>query len=76
MVDASVEVASAACARTGARHIACAGGVFMNRLVLSGVVTGVESAGLSALVHRDLPMNDGAVSYGQAVVAWARRDAV
>jgi hydrogenase maturation protein HypF len=76
VVDASVVVATAACARTGARHVACCGGVFMNRNVLAGVVAGVEAAGLTALTHRDLPMNDGAVSYGQAVVAWARRDAV
>ncbi len=76
VVDVSVEVAVSACARTGARHVACAGGVFMNRIVLAGVIAGVEAAGLTALVHRDLPMNDGAVSYGQAVVAWALRDAV
>ena len=48
----------------------------MNRIVLAGVMEGVEAAGLTALIHRDLPMNDGAVSYGQAVVAWANRDAV
>jgi len=76
VVNASVAVATAACARTGARHVACCGGVFMNRNVFAGVVAGVEAAGLTALTHRDLPMNDGAVSYGQAVVAWARHDAV
>jgi hydrogenase maturation protein HypF len=76
VVDASVDVAVRACARTGARHVACAGGVFMNRIVLSGVIAGAEAAGLKVLVPQDLPMNDGAVSYGQAVVAWARRDAV
>ena len=76
VVHASVEVSVSACARAGARHVACAGGVFMNRIVLAGVIAGVEAAGLTPLVHRDLPMNDGAVSYGQAVVAWARRDAV
>jgi hydrogenase maturation protein HypF len=48
----------------------------MNRIVLSGVIAGAEAAGLKVLVPQDLPMNDGAVSYGQAVVAWARRDAV
>jgi hydrogenase maturation protein HypF len=76
VVNVSVAVATAACARTGARHVACCGGVFMNRNVLAGVVAGIEAAGLTALTHRDLPMNDGAVSYGQAVVAWARHDAV
>lgn len=76
VVSAAVEVATATCRREGLRHVACGGGVFMNRIVLGGVIAGIGSAGLTALVHRDLPTNDGAVSYGQAVVAWARRDAV
>jgi hydrogenase maturation protein HypF len=76
VIDVSVEVATRACARAHARHVVCCGGVFMNRVVLAGVVEGVEAAGLTALIHRDLPMNDGAISYGQAVVAWANRDAV
>jgi hydrogenase maturation protein HypF len=76
VVNMSVEVGVRVCAHTGARYVTCAGGVFMNRIVLSGVIAGVEAAGLQVLLPRDLPMNDGAVSYGQAVVASARRDAV
>jgi hydrogenase maturation factor HypF (carbamoyltransferase family) len=48
----------------------------MNRIVLAGVRAGLTAAGLVPLVHRDLPMNDGDVSYGQVVVAWALRDTV
>jgi len=76
VVAATVELATRACASTGARHVACSGGVFMNRIVLAGVIAGVEAAGLTPLVHRELPVNDGGVSYGQAVVAWARRHTV
>jgi hydrogenase maturation protein HypF len=76
VVDVSVRVARDACAETGTRHVACSGGVFMNRLLLSGVGRGVEDAGLDLLAHRELPVNDGGISYGQAVVAWARRDEV
>jgi len=76
VVAVSVAIARDTCARTGARHVACSGGVFMNRLVLGGVIAGVEAAGLTPLVHRDLPVNDGGISYGQAVVAWARRHTV
>jgi hydrogenase maturation protein HypF len=76
VIEASVSVARRACAATGARHVACAGGVFMNRLVLAGIVRGVEKAGLTPLIHRNLPANDGGISFGQAVVAWARRDTV
>jgi hydrogenase maturation protein HypF len=76
VVAVTVDVATRACQRAGVRHVACAGGVFMNRLVLAGVLAGVEAAGLVPLLHRELPVNDGDISYGQAVVAWARRDAV
>jgi hydrogenase maturation protein HypF len=76
VVEMTIEVAVRACEQTGARHVALAGGVFMNRIVLAGVRAGVEAAGLVPLVHRDLPMNDGDVSFGQAVVAWARRNTV
>ena len=76
VVAVTVEVASLACARAGGRHVALAGGVFMNRIVLAGVRAGLVAAGLVPLAHRELPMNDGDVSYGQAVVAWALRDTV
>ncbi len=76
VVDVTVDVAARAAARAGVRHVALAGGVFMNRIVLAGVRAGLETADLVPLVHRDLPTNDGDVSYGQAVVAWARRDTV
>jgi hydrogenase maturation protein HypF len=51
-----------------------AGGVFLNRLVLGGSVRGLHAAGLRPLTHRKLPTNDGAISFGQAMVAWSRRD--
>jgi len=45
----------------------------MNRLVLGGAVEGLANAGFEPLTHSKLPVNDGAVSFGQAVVGWARR---
>ena len=52
--------------------VALSGGVFMNRIVLTGVRSRLESAGLRVLVAHDLPVNDGCISYGQAAVARAR----
>ena len=52
--------------------VALSGGVFMNRLVLAGVRTRLEAAGLRVLLPRELPANDGCIAYGQAVVARAR----
>ena len=45
----------------------------MNRLVLGGAVEALADAGFEPLTHSKLPVNDGAVSFGQAVVGWARR---
>jgi hydrogenase maturation protein HypF len=57
----------------GTRTIALAGGVFMNRLVADGALLGLTEAGLRPITNVRLPVNDGGVSFGQAVVAWARR---
>jgi hydrogenase maturation protein HypF len=69
IVDACVRASAA----TGVQIVALAGGVFMNRLVLGGTVRGLADAGLRPITHLRLPANDGGVSFGQAVVAWARR---
>jgi len=36
-----------------------------------GVAAALEQAGFTVAVNRDLPPNDGCISFGQAVVAWA-----
>jgi hydrogenase maturation protein HypF len=48
----------------------------MNRLVMDGAFSGLDDAGLQPITHVRLPVNDGGVSFGQAVVAWARRHEV
>jgi len=73
VVECIVRMGKALTQRAGTRYVALAGGVFMNRLVLGGAVERLVSAGLTPLTHLTLPVNDGAVSFGQAVVAWARR---
>ena len=56
--------------------MALGGGCFQNARLLSGVARRLEDAGLRVLVPRRLGPNDGAVSYGQAVVAAARMNRV
>ena len=73
VVGCIVRVGALAARQAGTRHVALAGGVFMNRLVLGESVRALRIAGLVPLTHVRLPVNDGAVSFGQAVVAWARR---
>ena len=76
VVAMTVEVAACAAAAAGTRHVTLSGGVFMNRILLAGAMRGLESRGLTPLIHRLLPVNDGGISYGQAVIANASRDAV
>jgi hydrogenase maturation protein HypF len=77
---AVVEVVAGACAHLapalGITHVALAGGVFANRLIVGGVVSELERVGLVPLTHLRLPANDGGIAFGQAVVAWARRSEV
>jgi len=60
----------------GTRTVSLAGGVFLNRFVLEAAMRDLGRADFTALTHERLPVSDGSVSYGQAVVAWARRHEV
>lgn len=69
---ASAQVASEICARKGIDTVALSGGVFMNRLLFQLLTRKLEDAGLTVLVPRTVPVNDGCIAYGQAAVARAR----
>jgi hydrogenase maturation protein HypF len=60
------------CARRGLSRVALGGGCFQNARLLSSVKRRLEVSGVEVLTPRALGPNDGAVSYGQAVVAAAR----
>jgi hydrogenase maturation protein HypF len=67
---------AAATACTGAggseRTVALSGGTFQNLRLLASCTTRLEEAGFRVLRHRQVPPNDGGISYGQAAVAAAR----
>jgi len=48
--------------------VAVGGGCLINRLLLNGLVGGLEDAGYEVLVPRQLPPGDGGLAYGQAVL--------
>ena len=54
---------------TGVRTVALTGGCFQNRVLLEGAAEALGEAGFRVLVHRQVPANDGGVSFGQAAVA-------
>lgn len=56
----------------GISTVALGGGVFMNRYLTERTVALLQTAGFTVALSQELPPNDGAVSFGQAVVAQAR----
>jgi len=63
------------CEEHGLGRVALGGGCFQNARLLSSVRRRLEAGGAEVLVPLALGPNDGAVSYGQAVVAAARMNA-
>lgn len=70
-VDAIVMVAELARALYGLDTVVLSGGVFMNRYLVEHALPALAQTGFTAAINRDLPPNDGSVSLGQAVIAWA-----
>jgi hydrogenase maturation protein HypF len=64
-----------ACLRLRDSHalttVALSGGVFQNMLLLTQVVSRLESRGFTVLTHSRVPCNDGGISLGQAAIAAA-----
>jgi hydrogenase maturation protein HypF len=63
------DVAERLAARAGVHYVALTGGVFQNALLTNAAAAALERAGVTALVHRQVPCNDGGLSLGQAVAA-------
>jgi hydrogenase maturation protein HypF len=51
----------------GVESVVLSGGCFQNARLLESTVLGLQSAGLTGLIHRDLPPNDGGIAAGQAL---------
>jgi hydrogenase maturation protein HypF len=60
-----VQAASA----TGLRQVALSGGCLLNRVLAEGLSAALRERGLTPLLPRLLPPNDGAISLGQVFVA-------
>ena len=53
----------------GVSTVALSGGVFMNRYLIEHALAALQAEGFTVAVNRELPPNDGCISYGQAVIA-------
>jgi hydrogenase maturation protein HypF len=69
------ELVDAARAETGLRTVCLSGGVFQNRRLASTLLRRLARDGFDVFINRQVPVNDGGISYGQAAVAAARRAA-
>ncbi len=57
---------------TGLERVVLAGGVFQNDLLLGDLVARLEACDFEVFVPREVPVGDGGISLGQALVARAR----
>lgn len=73
-VQAIVTMAELVRALYDVSTVALSGGVFMNRYLIEHTLDALEKAGFTAAISRDLPPNDGCISFGQAVIAWAQKN--
>ena len=69
LVQALADWAIDAAARSGITTVALAGGCFLNRVLATELPARLEAAGLTPLLVRNIPPNDGSISLGQAWVA-------
>ncbi|WIM92929.1 carbamoyltransferase HypF [Actinoplanes oblitus] len=72
VIEVTVALCARAAERTGVRVVCLSGGCLQNRILATGLPHALRAAGLTALLNRDVPANDGGISYGQAVIAAAR----
>lgn len=66
------DIATKASLATNLTTVVLSGGVMMNRIIVEGATELLESKGFEVLISEELPVNDGCISFGQAVVARER----
>jgi hydrogenase maturation protein HypF len=72
IADIIVSVSGWARERYGLQRVALSGGCFQNVLLLARSIALLEAAGFMVHTHRQLPPNDGCISFGQILIADAR----
>jgi hydrogenase maturation protein HypF len=68
----TARLSALAAEKSGTQTVCLTGGCFQNALLLEMTVEKLKAKGLQPMVHRMIPPNDEAISYGQLVIAGAR----
>ena len=69
LIDALSAWIGAEAERSGRKRIALGGGCVMNRVLTDGLCQSLRAQGLEVAIPRQVPANDGGVSFGQAAFA-------
>jgi hydrogenase maturation protein HypF len=69
LIAGLTEMALAGAAASGISTICIGGGCAMNRVLTEGLAASLTASGLTPILARQLPPNDGGLSLGQAVMA-------
>jgi hydrogenase maturation protein HypF len=72
IVTVTRELLADARARTGVSTVCLSGGVFQNRRLASMLLRELAGDAFEVFINRQVPVNDGGVSYGQAAIGAAR----
>ena len=67
LVEGAVKIAHTICSYQKIDQVLLSGGVFQNRIMLSGVEKKLASMGLRVFINRKIPANDAGISAGQAI---------
>ncbi|WP_291407616.1 carbamoyltransferase HypF [Actinophytocola sp.] len=71
ITEVSVAMVTECAQETGVRTVCLGGGVFQNALLAGELITELAGQGFDVHIGQRVPVNDGGISYGQAVVAAA-----
>jgi len=72
VIRAAADLCERVRSNTGITAVILSGGVFQNRLILSGLFAELEKRGFRAFTNSVVPPNDGGIAFGQTVVALER----
>jgi len=69
IAQSMVEMGMSAREKTGLNTVALSGGVFCNNYLANRLIKMLKIAGFCVLFKREVPANDGGISFGQAAIA-------